>query len=672
MQPLKSNARNPKNLRARKAFAFHNPHSLAHRFAGARQLYHSSMNQASPVPRTAPTFPEQDEPDTRSPGAAIEVHEAAIADLQAAMIAGSTTSRALVEAYLARIAAYDQHGPAINALVTVNPHSLEIADALDAERRAGSVRGPLHGIPLLVKDNFDTLDMPTSGGALALATLQPTRDAFQVARLRAAGAVILGKTTMHELAAGITNVSSLTGPTRNPYDLRRVPGGSSGGTGAAIAASFAAAGLGTDTSGSIRVPAASQNLVGLRATRGLSSRGGVIPLSSTMDVAGPMARCVHDLAVLLDATVGRDPDDAATLDADAHVPPSYMAALAEHVISGLRIGVLQDLFGWQADEDEVSLIVRQAIWKLEALGAIVVDVQIPNMLGLMHDSNMIPHEFKYDLSAYLARHADTPVASLSKILEFGLHHEQLDAGFRRRDVPGARDEAAYQQALARRTELRHAVDAAMQAHQVDVLVYPTMRKKPVILGEIQSEANSPLSPATGLPALSMPAGFTADGVPVGIDLLGKAYGEQALLNYALHWEQATQPRRAPFSTPPLVDGRAPAPLMGSASIAAASEGGATAVLRYEVDITTGAMRFDMAVDHAEDDAVVAVTLQRWVGEHVGPVQLVLLRAGHQAARGEQVLRSDQLGALVDGSLHVHLYTRRAPLGAGHASLVASR
>jgi len=258
---------------------------------------------------------------TRTPSATsldlFDVYEQSILGLQAAQTEGRVTSRGLVEAYLARIAAYDQTGPHLNAIVTLNPHAREDADALDRERALRGPRGPLHGIPVLVKDNYDTADMPTSGGTLSLATMQPTTDAFQVKRLRAAGAVILGKTAMHELAAGITTISSLTGQTRNPYDLMRLPGGSSGGTGVAVAVSFAAAGMGSDTCGSIRIPAANQNLIGLRPTRGLSSRSGVMPLSDLQDVAGPLARTVTDLAIMLDATVGPDPDDAVTADAAA-------------------------------------------------------------------------------------------------------------------------------------------------------------------------------------------------------------------------------------------------------------------------------------------------------------------------------------------------------------------
>ncbi|MGH9221423.1 MAG: amidase family protein, partial [Vicinamibacterales bacterium] len=263
-----------------------------------------------------------------------EVHEQSIVDLQSAMTSGRVTSRGLVDSYLARIQAYDQAGPRLNSIVLLNARAREEADALDRERAEKGPRGPLHGIPVLVKDNYDTADMPTSGGALALATLQPSADAFQVKRLRDAGAVILGKTTMHELASGITNISSLSSQTRNPYDLYRNPGGSSGGTGAAIGASFAAAGMGSDTCGSIRNPASHNNLVGLRGTQGLSSRTGIVPLSSTQDIGGPIARSIVDLTIMLDATVGADAMDPSTATVAGHIPPSYRAGLVADTIKG--------------------------------------------------------------------------------------------------------------------------------------------------------------------------------------------------------------------------------------------------------------------------------------------------------------------------------------------------
>ena len=258
---------------------------------------------------------------------AFDVTERSIEELQSAMQSGMVTSRQLVDLYLARIDAYDKRGPSLNSIVSVNPLARDAAAALDAERIARGPRGPLHGIPVIVKDNYETIEMPTSAGSIALATFHPARDAFQVQRLKAAGAVILAKTNMHELASGITTVGSRFGQTKNPYDLDRNPGGSSGGTGAAVAASFAAAGMGSDTCGSIRNPASHNNLVGLRGTQGLSSRTGIVPLSSTQDIGGPIARTIVDLAIMLDATVGADTMDPSTASAAGHIPASYRVGL---------------------------------------------------------------------------------------------------------------------------------------------------------------------------------------------------------------------------------------------------------------------------------------------------------------------------------------------------------
>jgi len=273
-----------------------------------------------------------------------EVHEASITDLQNALAAGRTTSVELVEAYLARIAAYDQRGPALNALIRLNPNARVDAQRMDEERRRGKVRGPLHGIPIIIKDNFDTSDLPTSGGSLALANHQTRDDAFVVRRLREAGAIILAKSNLHELAAGITTISSLGGQTLNPYDPRRCPGGSSGGTGAAIAASFAAVGWGSDTCGSIRIPSAFGSLAGLRPTQGLVSRSGVMPLSHTQDIPGPLARTVRDLAIALDATVGVDSSDTATRVLVGRGTPRFTDSLRIDALRGARIGILMSYF----------------------------------------------------------------------------------------------------------------------------------------------------------------------------------------------------------------------------------------------------------------------------------------------------------------------------------------
>ena len=350
-----------------------------------------------------------------------DVIEKDIADLQRALRDGKVTSRQLVELYLARIKAYDG---AINAFIALNPSALDQAAALDDERRAGRVRGPLHGIPLVLKDNYATADMPTTGGSLALEGFQTERDGFQVKRLRDAGAVFIGKTNLHELAAGITTVSSMGGQTRNPYDLSRNPGGSSGGTGAAVAASFAAAGMGTDTCGSIRIPAAHNNLWGLRPTMGLSSRDGIIPLSHSQDVAGPLARSVADVAVMLDATVGFDPADPVTEAGRGHAPATYLGLMGDSSLADVQIGVLTSLFGTTREDEEVGGIVNDAIDTLNGMGAGTVDVPLPGLDEMLRDTSTIDGEFKFDLIDFLGRYPKAPVTSLDDILRRGLYRNE--------------------------------------------------------------------------------------------------------------------------------------------------------------------------------------------------------------------------------------------------------
>jgi amidase len=502
--------------------------------------------------------------------AAFDVQEKSIAELQAALGSGAVTSRALVLGYLARIRAYDLLGPQINAMIAMNPKVLEIADALDRERAAGRVRGPLHGIPIVVKDNFETIDMPMTGGTLALTGFMTGRDAFQVKKLRDAGVVIIGKTNLHELAAGITTISSLGGQTRNPYDLSRNPGGSSGGTGAAVASSFAAAGMGSDTCGSIRIPAANNNLFGLRGTMGLSSRNGIIPLSHTQDIGGPLARTVTDLAAMLDATVGADPEDAITQASAGHIPPSYRDLLKGDALHGVAIGVVKNLFGSSPDDEEVGAIDRKALEAMQKAGATLVDVSIPGVDEQMRGSSLIDAEFKFDLIAYLSRWPGAPVHSLGEILDRGDYSTALETMFRRRNARTSPDTPDVAQARARRTDLLHAVTALMAAQQLDVLAYPPLRRKAAAIGEPQRGGeNCQLSASTGLPAISVPAGFTDDGVPVGLEMMGAAWSEAKLLSIAFSYEQATQPRRAPAATPALVNGRAPSTLTFVVNLAGA-------------------------------------------------------------------------------------------------------
>jgi amidase len=483
--------------------------------------------------------------------ARFDVVEKTIFDLKNEMDSGRVTSHQLVEEYLARIKAYDHDGPHINAFITLNSNALHAADALDAERRAGHVRGPLHGIPIVVKDNYATADMPTTGGSLALEGFETARDAFMVKRLRDAGAVIMGKTNLHELAYGITTISSMGGQTRNPYDPTRNPGGSSGGTGAAVAANFAVAGMGTDTCGSIRIPAASNNLFGLRGTAGLSSRDGIIPLSHTQDIGGPLARTVTDLALMLDATVGVDPADPATSASQGHIPRTYLGVMGDSSLQDIRIGVVTSLFGSAPEDAEVGGIVRNAIDVMRRLGASVVEITIPGYDELMQGTSVINAEFKFDLMDYLAQFPGAPVRSLDEILSRGLYHNAVDGVLRRANAAESRESEAYRTALARREVARQAVVASMQAQGLTALAYPTLRRKPAPIGEAQGGSNCQLSPTTGLPAIGIPAGFTRDGLPVGLELLGGAFSEPMLLKAAFAYERETHPRRIPPTTPRL-------------------------------------------------------------------------------------------------------------------------
>jgi Asp-tRNA(Asn)/Glu-tRNA(Gln) amidotransferase A subunit family amidase len=584
-------------------------------------------------------------PAAGRPAAPVEVYEATVAELQRAMAEGRTTSAALVDAYLARIAAYEQRGPELNALIRLNPGALADARRLDGERRAGRLRGPLHGIPIILKDNFDTRDLPTSGGSLALANHRTADDAFVVGRLRDAGAVILAKSNMHELAAGITTISSLGGQTCNPYDPRRTPGGSSGGTGAAIAASFAALGWGSDTCGSIRIPAAFGSLVGLRPTQGLFSRTGVMPLSHTQDVPGPLARTVADLALALDATVGPDAADSATRVLAGRPLPRFADSLSAGALRGARIGILTHYF---ADADgEILDTVRAAIRTMHAAGADTVSVTIAGFDSLLAGTSVINFEHEHDLLAYLARTPGAPVASLGALLATGLEHEALEARFRLADTMGTRDSPAYRRALARQAAVRSRITALLDSLRLDALVYPTMRRRPALIGDPQLGSTCNLSAQTGLPALALPAGFTADGLPVSVELLGRAFGDVRLVALGYAFEQLGSRRRAPFSTPALVNGRAPAERPFTA---AASGAGATARGRFVYDPVRGSLRFDVGVGGGAAERVAAVVLRRRDATGSARVTHRLSGPGARAASGALTLNAADRAALASGTL----------------------
>ena len=581
---------------------------------------------------------------TQSPPLAFDVVEKSIPELQQAMATGAVTSRQLVAAYLARIEAYDRGGPQLNAMIAINPRALDDAEALDRERASKGPRGPLHGVPVVIKDNFETADMPTTGGSIALAGFETKQDAFQVRKLRGAGAVIVGKTNLHELAAGITSISSLGGQTRNPYDPSRNPGGSSGGTGAAVAASFAAAGMGSDTCGSIRIPSANNNLVGLRGTLGLSSRRGIIPLSHTQDIGGPLARTVIDLAIMLDATVGADERDASSAAGNGHIPATYRDALKPDALKGLRIGLLKNLFGTASEDAEVNAIDRKALDAMKAAGAEVEEVTIPGLDDLLRGSSVINAEFKFDLMDYLAAFPQAPVKSLGEIIERGEYDKALETGFKTRNRPESRESDEYRRARIKRAAVRDLTLATLDEFRLDVLAYPPLNRKPAFVGENQPGSNCQLSAASGLPAISMPAGFTADGVPVGIELLGRAWTEAKLLAVAYAYEQATHLRRPPRATPALVNGKPPARESFTVAV-----GPVRAIFAY--DVTTGRLTYSVTTGDAANPAI-AAALHRVVDGDNGPVILRLLDGMTRPLRGEVALTNIDQDALEARKLYV--------------------
>lgn len=595
------------------------------------------------------------------------VYEASIDDLQAMLRGGRTTSVVLVDAYLARIAAYDHDGPKLNAIVRINAHARADAAALDAERQAGHVRGPLHGIPVILKDNYSTRDMPTSAGSVALASLETTDDAFQVKKLRAAGAIILGKSNMHELASGITSISSIAGQTCNPYDPRRSPGGSSGGSGAAVAASFAAVAWGSDTCGSIRIPSAVHNLFGLRPTKGLSSITGIVPLSHTQDVGGPIARSVRDLAIALDATVGPDAADTATRILDGRLP-HFVDALDSTALRGKKIGVLVDYLRVDTDDDEGARIVRAALDRMRARGAEVADLKIPGLASVVDSASVIAYEFKYDLLDFLAPF-HVPVKSLDEILDRGLYDVQLETALHTRAANGTRDGAEYLAALRRRQIARDMVVAAMDADHLDAVVYPTLRRKAAFIGEPQRGATCQLSAVTGMPALSMPAGFTTDGMPIAAELLGRPLADAQLLAMAYDYERATRPRVPPSTTPPLVNGRAPKPWSYDANTRA---GSAAVSGTFAYDPMRRTLSYSAAVSGVPASRVFAVTIDRDSSGHKGPVMEVLTVPGDTKVSGTVELNEKERRDLTAGQLSLVVYTADAPLGTIRAPLRPKR
>jgi amidase len=486
--------------------------------------------------------------------------ESSVADLQAAMAAHKASAQSLTRASLARIGTLDRAGPALHAVIETNPDALAIAAALDRERAAGRVRGPLHGIPVVIKDNIDTADrMQTSAGSLALVGAPAARDAFVVQRLRAAGAVIVAKTNLSEWANIRSNHASSGwsargGQTRNPYGAGRNPCGSSSGTGAAIAASLAVVGLGTETDGSIVCPSSVAGLVGLKPTIGLVSRSGIVPISHSQDTAGPMGRSVADVAAVLTAIAGVDPQDRATLAAQGHVERDYTAFLDRDGLRGVRIGVARKkVTGYNPHTDA---LFEQAIADLKRLGAEIVDPADFGSLGQYDDDEMevLMYELKHDLNAYLATRTGVPVHTLADVIAFDDAHRDVEMPwfgqelFLQAQLKGPLTDDAYVKAAEQARRLARAgIDDVLQANRLDAIVAPT--GSPAWLTDhvngdsFQGSSASPAAVA-GYPSITVTMGL-AQGLPVGLSFFGTAWSEGKLLRLAYAYEQGTHHRQPP-------------------------------------------------------------------------------------------------------------------------------
>jgi len=514
--------------------------------AAARDLTERTPNAATPLPAEVTPF---------------ELEEVTIPQLQDGMKSGKYTAQSLVEKYLARIDEIDKRGPAVNAIIELNPDALSIAKALDQERNAKGARGPLHGIPVLIKDNIDTADrMMTTAGSLALVGSKPPKDSFVAQRLRAAGAVILGKTNLSEWANirsshSVSGWSGRGGLTKNPYALDRNACGSSSGTGAGISANLAVVGIGTETDGSIVCPSSSNGLAGIKPTVGLVSRGGIIPISHSQDGAGPMCRTVRDAAILLGALTGVDPDDSATAASAGKSQTDYAQYCDLHGLKGARIGVARKYFGFN---DAVDALMEQSLNVMKTQGATLVDPADIATLGKFDDTELLVfmYELKADLNAYLARLGPgAPVRTLQDIIDFNDRNRQKEMPYFGQDLfvkaqsKGPLSEKEYLEAVEKNHQLARTegIDALMDKYHLDAIVAPTGGPAwltDLVNGDHSAGGSSNAAAVAGYPNVNVTAGFLS-GLPVGISFFGRAWSEPTLIKMAYSFEQAIKARQAP-------------------------------------------------------------------------------------------------------------------------------
>jgi amidase len=445
-----------------------------------------------------------------------------------------------VETYLNRIEANDRKGSELNAMLSINPYALEQADELDMERKRQGSRGPLHGIPIVVKDNYNTLDMPTTGGTKALAGFIVPADCRIVQNLRNAGAIIIGKTNLHELALFGLTWSALGGQTKNPYDLTKTPGGSSGGTGAAVSANFAMAGTGTDTVNSIRSPASANNLVGIRPTKGLIDLEGIMPVSFTQDNAGPIARTVEDAAILLEAMEGRG--------------NSFRDEIDSHGLKGSRIGVLRSFFGQTQLHEEVNLIAEHTLQQMQELGAQFIDLDAIDLNAeqLLLELDVQRFELRHELERYFSTY-HAPVQTIEELMILGNYEPSIEKFLETvMAIEDPLNDPEYRKRLKKINELQERLASIYEEHLLDALIYPHQKRLAVDIGESsQYERNGILAALTGFPAITFQGGFSNPsktapiGIPIGIELLGRPYDDAKIIRMAYAYEEKVKQRRIP-------------------------------------------------------------------------------------------------------------------------------
>lgn len=489
--------------------------------------------------------------------------EITVAEIHNAFRNGELNSHQLVEMYIKRIKTFDQSSK-LNSIIVLNPNAIQVADKLDAEFKNTGILRPLHGIPIIVKDNYNTKNLPTTGGSLAMKGSIPQKDAYQIKKLREAGAIILAKSNMAEWAfSAYQTVSSIAGITRNPYDLNRVPAGSSGGTAASIAANFAILGMGTDTGNSIRGPASHNNLVGIRSTMGLTSRDGIIPLMLRNDIGGPLTRTVEDAVRILEVIAGYDEADPITELSKGKIPENYLQFLDKNGLKGARIGVFRQYINVSTADPGIIALTEKAIYDMETLGAIIVDpFEIPDFDILIED--IWCNVFQTDLNKYLeSLGKGAPYKSLQEIKDSGLYmpyiEDRIIKALSFNIPPEERDPPCVDiYNSSKNIKFRDRVIEAMDKANIDAIIYPTWSNPPRLIGDLESPSgdNSQyLSPHTGMPAITVPTGFTENGLPAGITFVGKLFEEPTLIRFAYAYEQGTKHRRPPERFPRLINNK---------------------------------------------------------------------------------------------------------------------